>query len=178
MAAAPSSSETSARPQPAPLCGLLRPRPRSAVEAEAPSRPRPPLRPPAGLTSVAARFQGSAEVTARAELTRLLSPLPRPPSPSLPASLPASPHGGGRDSSSTQDGESSATAAGPARASRPLRLRGERTGPAEPLPREKSGAPTPTGTQRCQAEGKLKGKYGFFSEGKGRLRFPQLRRND
>lgn len=103
--------------------------------------------------SVAARFQGSAEVTARAELTRLLSPLPRPPPPSLPASLPASPHGGGRDSSSTQDGESSATAAVPARASRPLRLRGERTGPRNLSQEKRAALPH----QRAHSAARLRG---------------------
>lgn len=177
MAAAPSSSETSARPQPAPLCGLLRPRPRSAVEAEAPSRPRPPLHPPAGLTSAAARFQGSAEVTARAELTRLLSPLPRPPPPSLPASLPASPHGGGRDSSSTQDGESAASAAVPAGASRPVRPRGGRTGPRA-APRRKPRRPHTRGHTGAPERGDGDGEAPCPSGGKGGLLFPQLRRSD
>lgn len=85
MAAARSSSETSARPHPAPRCHHLRLRP--ALGPARPSRPRSRLPRPAGPTSAAARSHGAAEVAAWAKLTRLLRPLLRPPPPpSLPRS--------------------------------------------------------------------------------------------
>lgn len=84
MAAAPSSSETSARPHPAPLSGLLRPRPRSAARAAAPpSCPRPRLHRPAGppLTSAAAPLSGRR----RSRRPGCADSAPRPPpSPAAP----------------------------------------------------------------------------------------------